>query len=301
MAGEPITPETKDGPPAWLVEKRENAIRDCRMFYSDKDKPPTESLMCFSWECGSGWNDALAKMSYKIEALNLALYGKYRVKCVAEQIKEKFGTLRAYTRVTVDPPAWKSFLPNMLMRLHNRVSNMKVDYAMKKVVDSPRHVEYEYEQMVKADFEKAGKDKYKCSNVDYHEDSGRFYKVTRLDRYERYHYSPTKNVLLYRLNKAVRTFALKLECWAGSREPSPEQMVMSEFMDSAVEKIIRDAERECYYKCEKCGTDIGTDYSPRCETKGWVTYLCEKCAKKQGGNYVKHSSKTEERKDEDQD
>jgi len=301
MAGEPIQPTAKTDPPDWLIEKRKDAIRNCRLFYSGGNRFSLDPDPHFSWECGAGWNDVLAAMSYRIEALNIELYKKYRIKCVAEQIKEKFGTLRVYTRIVVDPPAWKSFLPDVLMKLYNKICALKTDHAMKKVVDRAKHVEYEYELMSKEDFSEAEKGKYKCSNVDYYESGGRYYKVIRLDRYEQTHYEPTKNMLLYRIKNAINLTARRLELWVEPDKQPRVQIVMSEFMDGYVEKIIRDAEDGCYRKCEKCGCDIGTEYSPRCETRGWITYLCEDCAKKQGGNYVKHDRKQEEKKDEDQD
>ena len=54
-----------------------------------------------------------------------------------------------------------------------------------------------------------------------------------------------------------------------------------------IEKAIKEAEDACYSTCEECGNSIGTNYSPRCETLGWITYICERCAKKRGVKYRK--------------
>ena len=54
------------------------------------------------WACGPGWDGPLEKLSYKLEALNVQLYDRWKVRVVAEQIKEKFGTLRFYFGCLVD-------------------------------------------------------------------------------------------------------------------------------------------------------------------------------------------------------
>lgn len=70
-----------------LVEKYPELFRG-------KDKPPTESLMCFGCECGDGWFDIIDRACALI-----ANHMKYRPECPPvefSQIKEKFGTLRLY-------------------------------------------------------------------------------------------------------------------------------------------------------------------------------------------------------------
>ena len=65
---------------------------------------------------------------------------------------------------------------------------------------------------------------------------------------------------------------------------------ISNAVDVTAKRLIRIAEDECYNTCEYCGRQIGTTYSPRCETTGWITYLCEDCAKKRDKNYIKDDS-----------
>jgi RNA polymerase-binding transcription factor DksA len=51
-------------------------------------------------------------------------------------------------------------------------------------------------------------------------------------------------------------------------------------LDKKAEKLIEQAEDMCYNICEECGKEIGTEESPRIETKGWIQYLCKDCAEK---------------------
>lgn len=70
-----------------LVEKYPELFRG-------KDKPPTESLMCFGCECDDGWFELINTACYLIQN-----HMKYRPECPPVefmQIKEKFGGLRLY-------------------------------------------------------------------------------------------------------------------------------------------------------------------------------------------------------------
>jgi hypothetical protein len=79
------------------------------ILYRGKDKPLTESLMAFGFECGDGWFDLLDELSRGIEEINLKIMappwhvkawnwvrGRNTVPVHVEalQVKEKFGTLR---------------------------------------------------------------------------------------------------------------------------------------------------------------------------------------------------------------
>ena len=54
------------------------------------------------WACGPGWDGPLEKLSYKLEALNIQLYDRWKVRVVVAQVKEKVGTLRFYFDCLVD-------------------------------------------------------------------------------------------------------------------------------------------------------------------------------------------------------
>ena len=70
--------------------------------YRGRSKPPTESLMCFGFECGGGWFNLLVGLSQRIDDLAKAagLSGDDYPEAV--QVKEKFGGLRFYTNGVPD-------------------------------------------------------------------------------------------------------------------------------------------------------------------------------------------------------
>lgn len=75
-------------------ELEQQLVKKYPELFRGKDKPPTESLMCFGCECSDGWFDIIDRACALI-----VNHMKYRPECPAvefTQIKEKFGTLRLY-------------------------------------------------------------------------------------------------------------------------------------------------------------------------------------------------------------
>lgn len=68
--------------------------------FADRYKPMTETAMCWGIECGDGWYNIIDQLCANIqshidweESRGIAIS-----QVVAEQVKEKFGTLRFYIR-----------------------------------------------------------------------------------------------------------------------------------------------------------------------------------------------------------
>lgn len=59
--------------------------------YGDRNKPHTQTLICYGFECGDGWYEPINKLSAKLEAI---VKDKPNVR--ASQVKEKYGGLRFY-------------------------------------------------------------------------------------------------------------------------------------------------------------------------------------------------------------
>lgn len=72
-----------------LVEKYPSLFRD-------RERPPTESLMCFGCECEDGWYDIIDRLCDNLNR-HAENDWKYEEPLRFTQIKEKFGGLRAYT------------------------------------------------------------------------------------------------------------------------------------------------------------------------------------------------------------
>ena len=66
------------------------------ILFQNKDKPMTETCMCFGIECPKGWYYILEQLCTELEYSNMESVAKWGMAIVAEQVKEKFGTLRFY-------------------------------------------------------------------------------------------------------------------------------------------------------------------------------------------------------------
>ena len=68
--------------------------------FADRNRPMTETCMCWGFECGDGWFNIIdqlcSNIQHHIDWKNRT-EGKV-AQVVAEQVKEKFGTLRFYVR-----------------------------------------------------------------------------------------------------------------------------------------------------------------------------------------------------------
>lgn len=72
-----------------MREELENKlVADFPDLYRGVNLKPTESLMCFGFECDDGWFDLIYKLSKDITAIDKTV--------MAMQVKEKFGGLRFY-------------------------------------------------------------------------------------------------------------------------------------------------------------------------------------------------------------
>lgn len=76
------------------LELEQKLVKAYPDLYREVDRPPTESLMCFGFECLDGWFDILDRLSKALTDLNEDV--------VAVQVKEKYGTLRFYIGVGSD-------------------------------------------------------------------------------------------------------------------------------------------------------------------------------------------------------
>ena len=284
-------PETRKAPP-WMAAKRKDAMNACRTLYGYRR---------LGWECGDGWNAPLAELSYALEELNLRFYGKYRTKIVAEQVKEKFGTLRFYYVVVTQQPLWRR-LPGMALGALAEFIKRKTDFKFRRVVVENQKTVHEYELLP----EKSGPDAAGAVSETYEGKSGKRYSVRKYSTPARSEYVPSRHRIIYAAMTALFRAKARIASWLETAKPTKTQIVVSEYMENEADRLIKRAENECFGKCEKCGKDIGCEWSPRYETPGWITYVCEDCAPdgskcydKDGKTLVKGKDAPEDGQNED--
>lgn len=227
-------------------------IEDCKMLYCNAKLPAHKTCMCWLWECGKGWHDELRKLSCKLEALNLLYYDKYKVRIQADQVKEKFGTLRFYYSIICDNYTQEGLKCKELIDDFEYKKDNGY-FGIKHIVDEKSYTSEETDE------------------------DGNTVAV----------WHPAKlHVEITQHKEEYDELSKKAEEWChilaanGRYELTAEQKVIIDMMDAEADRLIAETEKACYNVCERCGRSIGTKYSPRCETVGWITYICDKCAEK---------------------
>lgn len=70
------------------------------ILYQEKDLPMQQTCMCWGFECPDSWFDLLKELTIELESsINNKYKGKYE--CVAQQVKEKYGSLRFYGEIKI--------------------------------------------------------------------------------------------------------------------------------------------------------------------------------------------------------
>ena len=198
--------------------------------------PMNETCMCWGIEAGEGWYAHLRDLCDILETLNLTICKKFGIVIRAEQVKEKYGTLRFYYFITFIPSIWR------------RILAAPFDFL-----------------------EWCFSTKFKSETVE-----------NRLVWHPRWRHAVCS--FFTSVSTAIR---------CGRRGKCETVTGAVQYM---VDNLIENAESECYNTCEDCGRQIGTEWSPRCETHGWINYLCRECATKRNVTFGFTDPKTGERK-----
>lgn len=66
------------------------------ILFQESKKSMQETCMCWGIECPIGWFHILEQLCTVLEFYNMEFVKNYRIAIVADQVKEKFGTLRFY-------------------------------------------------------------------------------------------------------------------------------------------------------------------------------------------------------------
>ena len=267
------------------IQLSKDILHDNKMLYCMHKKPMTETCMCWGLEVPDSWLNEIDELSKKLEGMNAMVYQTHRVRIQADQVKIKFGTLRFYYTSVIDPPSFVKAYENAIDWIMSKIG--RLDFKSKTVVDKEEYDEV-IEEVIPPDRVEADKDLYShVSNVDIIEqEDGKFIKKTTYHHYKQTHLEPTKHRLLHKIWKRryiVRNFLRNLLRW----KPSYSQKCVAEVLDSYAFKAVLETEEKCMHICEHCGKHIGDDWSPACITHGWVSYVCEDCAVKDGAVYSK--------------
>ena len=279
------------------LERANNRIVEtCKMLCSSHEQLPVPDY---------GWIEPVEKLCYKLEYINVNMK-KYGIQVVLDQSKEKYGTLRFYTHTLTKEIG----ILEGIIRFFDWISDslLDIDYGIEYVTDRESYKSLEWKEITKEQFDNRtdeynlpflGKPpcvlKSKSEAVSDGLETGATYLVEEDGKYF-YSYVITHMAKLhpeYRKHKFLRkikTASCRISLWLSGFYKEPiRQRLMHEVAENAVRELVMNAERECYWVCQHCGVHIydeGGEYQ-RCETQGWYTYVCERCATALGVDYRK--------------
>ena len=261
-------------------------LSENKILYCMKDRPATETTMCWGLEINNGWLNIVDEMSKQLEALNYMFYPKFRVRIQMDQVKEKFGLLTVYYSIVSDPFRWMCIWKKCMNKVFDMIS--RLDFKKLAVLDRDEYNEIVEEEIFsKEQFEKEKKQYIRCENVDVFERDGKYIKKSTFHHCRQTHYIPTKHRFLFKILQ-IRHIIENMPMKMLNVMPSHKQRCIEELLDDKAYAIVKKAEDACYDVCELCGHHIADDneYSPRCITQGWIQYLCKDCADKSNNKYV---------------
>ena len=258
-------------------------MEKCPILYRMRNASMMETCMCWGFSCNEGWKEPLWKASCALEALNMQYWPKYKVRIQAAQLKEKFGTLRFYYDIVKDGAWFKRIPHDFFEKIYRKLQ--RVNYKYKKVQDVAPFTEHIVEELkTKEAYVREKHSAEHIANVRVEEKDGKWFKYTDLENYGKWHHEPTKHKMLCKMKDLIWKLVIKFDSYGENW--SAEQQVIGKLMQDRADEIIRRAEDECYDTCEDCGANIGKHgYNKRCETAGWIRYICDDCAEKIEGTY----------------
>lgn len=250
-----------------LEKIEKSAAKACPILYHYLMYPGNSDGLV--WETPAGWNQALADFSYRVEALN-RLYSKYHVSCEAEQIKEKFGSLRIYYGIVSRNP-FRNLIQQIISIPRRWLFN--VNYAC-KLEQTKKYIESNRTELTESEIEAFNKGTLTLkrrpdenSGQPFEEveiTDGKYFKVCKYLGIATSVFKPSKHKALYRLKGLLDKWYFALEPGA----PTEKQLPIVNAFRLQVDELIEQAEREVESVCMICGAtkseDEHGDFCIRC-------------------------------------
>lgn len=265
---------------SYAEKLHDNTIRECRTLYPNDHYGK-------AWSCGEGWYPTISRLSYRLEVLNI-LYRRYNLRIVVDEVKEKFGTLRFYASVQPRIPLMYNFMERSICAVCEFIRK-HVDFRLVSVTDRKDHMKM-YVRCIDNDDHDRQKgsqgNNVTAERIIDGDNSTRQYVISTIRAGAERHKNPTRHKFLYLLYRFFDQHASLLDFSFLMPNAKERNMLMLD-LHNRIHGYIMEAERECYGVCEICGESFNEKTNPRCETVGYVRYVCEKCASKTGRKYIK--------------
>lgn len=270
---------------------RDDILKSCPLLFNDKQ---------FGFECGDGWLYELKDLCYRLEFYNQLVYPHTRVRISAAQIKEKMGTLRFYYDIIVDHPYVLRKLIAFMQWLCKCVKGSVKLYNIERIVDEPIRKEKTTEEIAKECYENLQefRNKYKdepyitCGEELFEKD-GKYFRTFNYAYPAKFHYAPTKHKCRWWFSEKIKKICDEVTAFFNKFIDYKKRDLWYSCLTAIADKEIAYTTERLEHTCEMCGSHIGYDNSrnPICQTKGWIRYVCKKCADEMDIEYINYSDK----------
>lgn len=270
------------------VSKYNSVIKSYPIVFKDAYGDPAETCMAFGVECGEGWYEPINTMSARLEELNNIYYPRYGVRIQYDQIKEKFGELTVYWSVEIDPRGIRKWLSSPFKFVYN-IIHRHVRFNYKHIEDRPGYHTEEWDEISKDVFDEKKHPDYVENHYGwkFKEENGKYYRNSCVFHSAKWHTELQNHKILHWIMGSCYHIYASIS----SFEPSFRQESVRDYLENRATTIVNEATNDAYEHCEHCGRQIGTRWNPRCQTTGWISYICEECAKKRPDRqYIKNHS-----------
>lgn len=253
-----------------MSELYEKMMKQYPMLFCQRNKSMQETCMCWGIEAGDGWYKPLNELCSYLEILNNTYYPKYRIRIQADQVKEKYGELRFYYSVILDPNAFNKFFMNSFLYLYNFINN-HVSFEKERVAIIPASHQDKKFEITKEIYEKHKDEK------NFIEENGKYYQIINVFDPGKYEFVIKKHKLLYKINNFLFGIYLKIKCNVKYTNKKKE---IGNMISDIADSLIKRCEDKCWNVCEWCGKDGGFNGENLITTSGWISRICKECHQK---------------------
>ncbi|MBR4315647.1 MAG: hypothetical protein IKP65_01565 [Alphaproteobacteria bacterium] len=253
-----------------MSELYENMIKQYPILFCQRNKSMQETCMCWGIEAGDGWYKPLNELCSYLEILNNTFYPKYKVRIQADQVKEKYGELRFYYSIIVDPGFFLKSIMNIANFINDKIKKHAKFQIEKKIIFPAvkNKIKYEINEKIYED----NKD-----NENFFKENDKFYQLIDSYEPEKFEYISKNHKLLYKINKLFYHLHFNIK---HNVKANKKQKEIGNLLDKISDALIHKCENDCWNVCEWCGADGGFQGENIVTTSGWISRICKECYKK---------------------
>lgn len=268
-----------------MSELYEKMMHEYPILFCQRNKSPQQTCMCWGIQADDGWYKPLNKLCEQLEYLNKQFYPKYKIRIQADQVKQKYGELRFYSSIQIDPNIFVRSFIKILKFIHIFIDKYIPFKYQDKIIKGEQRIIYE--PISKQQYEKL-----KSENKEVKFENSTYYKKTILKSMDMIQ----KTVSNYKWLKKFGDYCYYNLCThiIINLKHSQKKIKISNILNNITQQLIKQCEDECWNVCEWCGKDGGYKGENLTTTSSWISRICKECCDKHIQNQYKKSLQNKE-------